>query len=381
MNGVTIGIVGARGINNYGGFETVVGEIAPRLVSRGHRVYCSSESQAKETKSAIYRGVELRFFPFLFPHNYTLRKLFEILYDWYFVLLFSFVNRCDVIYCLGLGSGPVILLSRITGTRAISNIDGLEWRRQKFTSLERSLLKGIFATTSFLFAETIVIDNMMLLEYIPGRFRNKTVYITNGVGETDLIPWNHSTIDHYSNGHESDIPDNRYFLVVARLEPENNIHTIVQGFMKGDSRIPLVIVGDFVSLEYERTVKHLASQESKTNKVFFFGAIYNKEHLDMLRCHCFAYIHGHSVGGTNPSLLEAMSAKCLVIAHDNPFNREVCGDSALFFDSASDLSRRLNDVGRSVFALQGMKELALKRVRDRYNWETIAENCDDLFRE
>jgi rhamnosyltransferase len=109
------------------------------------------------------------------------------------------------------------------------------------------------------------------------------------------------------------------------------------------------------------------------------GSIYNKRILDMLRCHCFAYLHGHSVGGTNPSLLEAMGAGALVIAHDNPFNREVSGDTALYFREPTDLASCLKDIERDTKEFSGLKRAAQKKAFDNYEWGKVADSYNDMF--
>lgn len=143
--------------------------------------------------------------------------------------------------------------------------------------------------------------------------------------------------------------------------------------------MPLVVVGSFASRAYGDEVMEVARTAQAEKSVLFLGSVYNQEHLDMLRCACFAYIHGHSVGGTNPSLLEAMSAGNLIIAHDNPFNRELCGESALYFGTVDELLNSISslEVHTSDFRKfsDGVRAVAAKK----YRWEDVAAAYDKFF--
>ena len=171
-----------------------------------------------------------------------------------------------------------------------------------------------------------------------------------------------------------------YWLLVARLEPENNIHTIIEGYMKSDAKKPLIIVGNFGTLEYKHRIKEMLKQRSKDKKIVFTGGIYNQESLNMLRQNCFAYLHGHSVGGTNPSLVEAMSMKNLLIAHDNQFNREVCEDTALYFQDSEDLKNKINIIESEPENYQELKSKTFNRVHNEYSWDKITSQYNQLFK-
>ena len=125
-----IAVIGARGFNNYGGFETFVGKLGPGLVEKGYEVFCSQEKNVDEAGRELTGGVKLIYFPLNFPKNYVLRKLFENLYDWYFVVKCTLSLRCDVIYCLASLSGIAMILPRLYRRITFINIDGLEWRRK-----------------------------------------------------------------------------------------------------------------------------------------------------------------------------------------------------------------------------------------------------------
>jgi rhamnosyltransferase len=378
MSRPKVAIIGARGFGKYGGFETFVGELVPRLEGRSYEIYCSSERNETDDNPSTMFGSKVIYFPTRFPHNYTLRKVFENLYDWYFVSKCTVSPRCDLVYCLGILSGLSLIIPKIFGVTSIVNVDGLEWKRAKLSFLERSMLKFYFVISCWL-SSNIVVDNSQLIQYIPTRFKKKVIFLPYGVSRIEPPRWEHELISEYTKGSDSEINPNDYWLVVARLEPENNIQTIIEGYLSSQSTKPLVIVGDFTSLKFETILDNLLTRVPKEKKVLMVGSIYNKRTLDMLRCHCFAYLHGHSVGGTNPSLLEAMGAGALVIAHDNPFNREVSGDTALYFREPTDLASCLKDIERDTKEFSGLKRAAQKKAFDNYEWGKVADSYNDMF--
>ena len=176
------------------------------------------------------------------------------------------------------------------------------------------------------------------------------------------------------------VKTHEYWLVVARLEPENNIDMIVEGYLRSTSRRPILIVGDFTSKKYSRLVEGMIHNGTNADRIVLLGSIRDQSHLGALREHCLAYIHGHSVGGTNPSLLEAMSARNIIIAHDNPFNREVCAESALYFSNANNLSNAIKSVEQNEIGIASMREQAGRRAIDYYDWNRIISEYDTLLK-
>ncbi len=169
-----------------------------------------------------------------------------------------------------------------------------------------------------------------------------------------------------------------YYLIVCRLEPENNLDMILEGHQKAMTACPLVIIGNILNTDY---VKHLADKYG-SEKIRFIGGIYDKKELNALRYSCKAYIHGHSVGGTNPSLLEAMASRNMVIAHDNIFNREVTDDTQLYFQTSEQCAKRINEVEHmSSDEISLYREQAYRIITLRYNWEAILSKYLALLRE
>jgi len=312
------------------------------------------------------------------PSNYPLRKAFELLYDFFFVLKYALV--CDVVYVLGIYGGAAQLFPRLLGKEVIVNTDGLEWERAKYSVLERSIIILYYAIALNL-ASKIVVDNKELKRYIGARHHSKICYIPYGATYQEPLPWDEGKLRHCISEQldKGALEHGKYWLVVSRLEPENNIDLIVEGFVQANPKYPLVIVGDFTSQRYRQRVRQQASN-GNTATVHFLGAIYDSGTLWMLRQHCLAYIHGHSVGGTNPSLLEAMISKNLVVCHDNRFNREVCGPFACYFLDSIDLSALVTSIEKNAGALGELRSEVQKRAVEAYSWDSVTTSYDKLFK-
>lgn len=315
-----IGIVGSRGIPaRYGGYETVVESIAPRLVEMGWKVFVSCESERGQSKPATYKGVNL----FYFPLRPFFRPIYEVLYDVYSLVKSSL--SCDCIYMLGYLAAFLFFIPKVFRKKLAVNVDGLEWTRDKFNGLEKCIVR-VSEKAAVTFADIIVADSKEIKKYIEMTYKKEAIYITNGVNIPPIETWNEQRLVGRSFlEHSSELAAGDYWLVVARLEPENNIHVIIQSFLRSNSVRKLVIIGNFSSKKYQKHVMRILEENIARGRVILTGAIYDVSLLNMLRQNCFAYIHGHSVGGTNPALLEAMSMKNLIVAHDNKFNREVGG--------------------------------------------------------
>jgi glycosyltransferase involved in cell wall biosynthesis len=369
-----IAIIGSRGIPaKYGGFETAVEAVAPRLAEMGWNVVVSCEGPRDQNKPTVYKGVNL----FYFPVRPFFRVVYEVLYDVYSLVKSGLMCHC--VYMLGYGAGFFFFVSKILRKKLIVNVDGLEWKREKFNRLERGILLAS-EKAAVTFADVIVADSREIKKYIEGRYKKKAVYITNGVNAPQIQKWDEQKLGSHALLKETTgLSPDSYWLAVARLEPENNIHVIVESFLKSDSRKTLVIIGNFSSQKYQRHVADVLQYGNAGQRVILSGAIYDMSLLNMLRQHCFGCIHGHSVGGTNPALLEAMSMKNLIIAHDNEFNREVGGQTMLYFKDASELAARIEEIEHKPDSFTHLKEAAYSRVLSNYSWEDIVQEYNKLF--
>jgi rhamnosyltransferase len=373
-----IAILGCRGIPaKYGGFETFAQGLTENLVEEGYEVTVSCEYEATDLRDDSYKGAKLEYFPIKPPNNYFLRKFYENLADIYFLIKLSRGN--NLIYFLGIEVGMFFFIPKILNrnSKILVNVDGVMWRRSKFNLLERWLLK-INHDLGIRFADKVIIDSEEMKNYVHDKYRDKTVYISYGINNPDRILWNNAFTQHLKKLTSTEITPGNYYLVVARLEPENNINTIVEAFIQAKLGIPLLIVGDFTCEQYKEEINSIV-RNYHDSYVFFLGSIYDQELLNMLRQNCTAYIHGHSVGGTNPSLLEASISRNIIIAHDNKFNREVCGKSAVYFKNINELTRNLNLVYRYPENYHNLKEEVHCRVVNDYSWEKITKSYVSLL--
>jgi rhamnosyltransferase len=371
MSNKRIAIVGARGIANYGGFETFVSELAPRLVEKGFEVFCTCEKDDKMPSE--YKDAKLIYFPLKMPSNYKLRMIFEFFYDIYFGFICSF--RCDVIYFLGFSANIFTFFPRILGKKSFVNMAGVEWERSKFDKFEQRLLKFFFKL-AVIGSNKIVIDNKKLISCIDKKYQHKTVYITYGTDEIPKIEWNQKIADFYT---KSKVLPNDYWLVVVRLQPDNNIETVLKGFIESESKKAIVVIGTFsCDNSYEKVIKNIL-KDNVDKRIIFTKGIYDQGHLNMFRQNCFGYIHAHSVGGTNPSLLEAMIMKNIIIAHDNQFNREVAKDTVMYFANDTDLKHKIEKIENDPETYPKLKENAYNRAKTNYSWDKIVSEYNKLF--
>jgi glycosyltransferase involved in cell wall biosynthesis len=357
-----VAILGTRGIPaQYGGFETFAEQLATRLVMMGIdvTVFCPADSPRPET---IYRGVTLRY-----VRSRRLKQFSEVVWD---VVCFWAARRgFDVVYMLGVGAGFAAWIPRIFGTVVWINSDGIEWKRSKWSFPQRAYL-ALAEGLSVLFASRIIADSAAIATYLRARYRGLRRISTVAYGADLPTEQPDKTLIE-----EWDLQPGEYYLIVCRLEPENHVLEIIEGFMRANSSLPIVILGGITNPN--NYVRRLLSYQS--NQVRFVGTVYEPEKLAALRIYARAYMHGHSVGGTNPSLLEAMACANLVIAHDNPFNREVLGDSGLYFITPDELALIVNAVEGNLVDAELRRQGAEDIIASRYLWDQIADAYFDLL--
>jgi glycosyltransferase involved in cell wall biosynthesis len=353
---VKLAILGTQGIPaRYGGFETFAEELATRLASRGVdvTVFCPSDGPKSDE---IYRGVRLKFVKL--P---ALGKYSQMFWD---ARCFCVArNHFDVVYMLGLGGAFAAWVPRLFGVKVWINTDGIEWKRTKFTWLQRIYL-ALVEALSVLFASRIIADADAIAKYLRKRYPGLKKISTIAYGAD--IP---TTKPDQKLIEEWGLTSDSYYIVVCRLEPENHLIEIVEGFEQSNSSLPLVVLGNIENPNaYVRTLF-----AHRSARVRFLGTVYDKQKLSALRFFSRAYLHGHSVGGTNPSLLEAMACSNLVIAHDNPFNREVLGDSGLYFATREELASIVNAVDQDQVEANAQRKGAADIINSRYLWDHIAD--------
>ncbi|HLH08231.1 MAG TPA: DUF1972 domain-containing protein [Terriglobales bacterium] len=356
-----LAILGSRGIPaRYGGFETFAEELATRLVRRGHSVTVFCELSQHNPTS--YRGVQLEYVK-ASPWGALSTIRFDLTSLWRVRKGFDFV------YMLGYGASFFCWLPRLYGTQLWINMDGLEWTRTKWNAIARLYLRASEAIAT-LTPNRIIADASAMKANLESRYSRLPI--------CDVIPYGAEIPTQFDVEclTEFEVSKGEYYLVVCRLEPENHISEIVEGFAQSGIARSLIVVGDRnTPTSY---VRNLLRHES--SRIRFVGTVYDKLKLASMRRYCRAYIHGHSVGGTNPSLLEAMACGNVVLAHDNIFNREVLGDSGLFFQSSQELSKQLIALDGGSVSDDVHRVRNADRARTLYNWERITDAYCELMR-
>jgi glycosyltransferase involved in cell wall biosynthesis len=346
-NRVKLAVIGSRGIpGRYGGFESFAEQLAEKLPSKGIEITVTCESSLKSYRGR-FPGVRTIYFPVI----NRLRIFSEVFFD-AVALAWSAAADVNVVFLLGYSACLFASLPRLAGKKVIINPDGLEWRRRKFSKTVRYLLK-LMEFSAARVANYLFADSRAMQEYFSVNHRVNPVYISYPAPIVKLSEGNGKAA---AMGLEA----GSYFLVVARLEDENNIDLIIDGFNRCASNRRLVIVGANMKTKYVDRLMNMAN-----GNVVFLKGIYRKELLRDIRLNCFAYLHGHEVGGTNPSLLEAMGCGNAIIALDTPFNREVAQNCAVFFKKDPD------DLIRAIHFLETHGS---ERERMRYEARLIAGN-------
>lgn len=360
---IRLAILGTRGIPAlYGGFETFAEELAVRLVAKGVdvTVYCEARDLPLPVE---YRGINL--IHITAPSVGPLRTLvFDICCLWHAR------KRYNVVYMLGYGAAPFCMIPRLWGTYLWLNVDGIEWARGKWNIVAKLYFKAMewFSTRV---TDRIIADADGIRAHLAGRHRFKT--------PCSVIPYGAPVVDELPDVallDEWKLSPGNYYLVVARVEPENHLREIAEGYKASPTSKTLIVVGNhLLDTDYAENLRAQADA-----RVRFVGEVYDKKRLEALRYFAFAYIHGHSVGGTNPSLLEALGCGNLTIAHDNPFNREVCGLLGNYFHASSDIPGIIEKMEALTEDEAASLRIAAKnRVLDHYDWNVVAQVYFDLL--
>lgn len=356
-----IAILGTRGIpNNYGGFEHIAGYLAKGLVEKGHEVtvYNSHKHPYQEKE---WNGVRIIH---CFDAEHLVGIAGQFIYDLN-CIIDSRKRDYDILLMLGYTSSSVWGWLYPSRAIVITNMDGLEWQRTKFSKPVRNFLKYAekLAVNSSRFH---VADSSVIKEYLDEKYGIRSKYIAYGA---DLQPdADEELLKEYG------LQKQLYFLLMARMEPENNIEMVLDGFCLSNSNLKFIVIGNYGN----GFGKYLHAKYQHDNRIVFLGAIFDEHKVQSLTSFCSLYFHGHSVGGTNPSLLDAMAAKAPLAAHGNPFNKAILKENALFFSEASNVARLIN-AGEYVNREHIQNNYAT--IKNDYAWESIIDQYETYFHE
>ena len=357
--GIHVAMIGTRGVPAaYGGFETAVEEVGRRLVERGHRVtvYCRNA----DTTVTEHLGMKLVHLPAV------KRRSLETLSHTALSVLHATRNRPDSAILFNAGNAPFIGWLKAGRIPTAVHMDGLEWKRAKWAGFGATYYKRAERAAARsglpLIADAQGIADHLRVEY--GR-------------ESHLIAYGAPIIEPgFDRLDELDLVAGGYHLVVARMEPENHVDVIVSGYAASGSELPLVVVGSApYGDDYMSRVKSAAGSAD----VRFLGGVWDQDLLNQLYANCRSYLHGHSVGGTNPSLLRALGCSAPVTAFDVNFNHEVTDGHARFFTSLDDvaLAVKADDADAEESRARGVAGRA--HVATVYRWDDVADRYESLL--
>lgn len=352
----TISIMGIRGVPaQHGGFETFAERLAPYLAATGWRVtvYCQEDDKSP-LRETTWNGVR-RVHIGVGGDSAAA----TVRFDWACVA-HAVRDKPSIVLTLGYNTAAFGLRLRAAGIPNVMNMDGIEWSRDKWGPVARAWLY-LNERAGCLGANHLVADHPEIARHLASRVSGQKIstipYGGDLIEDSDIAPL--ETLG---------LAPGRFATVIARPEPENSILEIVQAFSAKPRGIELIVLGNYTP---ERTVYHARVMSVASSEVRFVGAIYDPCVVRALRKHALFYLHGHRVGGTNPSLLEAMGAGNAVIAHDNKFNRWVAADGATYFDGAQSCAARIEEILLDAPTREQIGQAAQRRVRDTFAWDAV----------
>lgn len=347
-----IGLLGTRGIpNKYGGFEEFAEKVTEHWVNEGHEVIVYCESDVESYEDVLPNGVKR---VFIKTFQRSLKGFYLFLYD-YQSTKDAVRRKCDVIYHAGYQSaafGNWLLRKKLTG-RLVYNMDGLEWMRSKWSKPIQIITK-YFEKQAAKSGALLVADNKGIQEYLSSNYNVSSELIAYGADKVE------NPDPEYLK--EYGLHPRTYNILVARFEPENNLEAVIRAHIKAEQQ--LIVIANNTTAHY----KELSQLMDTSEFINFLGPIYNKEMLNALRAFSKYYFHGHTVGGTNPSLLEAMACKCNILAHDNSFNRDVLKENGFYWKDSESIVNLLSKPSN----LEFNNEQQLKYLESNYSWKQVA---------
>ena len=360
-----IAMLGTRGIPaSYSGFETCVEQLGQRLVERGHEVtvYCRSHHITYE--GTYYKGMRLVKLPTI-PNKYL-----DTLVHSFLSSLHALPQRYDVALYFIAGNSPVTWIPRLVGTKTILNVDGLDWKRDKWPSLAKKYIQvAEFLATKL--PSAYLTDSRIVQGYYRNRFGHEPPYIPYG-SEVEIRPPG-ETLARFG------LEPRRYVLFVGRLVPENCAHHLVEAFRGLETDLKCVIVGDAVYAD--KCIAGLKAAAEQDPRIVLTGYVFGEGYRE-LGSHAHIFVETSGVGGTHPALIEAMAFGNCVVVHDTPENLETIGGAGLAYNGrigADSLREVLQALLADPETVEAYRRQATARARASYSWEAVTDAYERLF--
>ena len=364
---MNIAMLGTRGVPaSYSGFETCVEELGSRLVQRGHQVTVYCRSHHIDYDQPVYKGMRLVKLPTI------ANKYLDTIVHSFFSSLHALTQGYDVSLYFIAGNSLVSWIPRLAGQRTLLNVDGLDWKREKWPPLAKRYIQFAERMSTVL-PDAIITDSRVVQRYYETVYRAPSTYIAYGAELPRRAPG--KTLARFG------LEPRRYVLFVGRLVPENCAHHLVEAWRQVDSDMACVIVGDAPYAEdYKAELRRLAGDDPR---VIFTGYVFGEGYQE-LSTHAYAFVETSGVGGTHPALVEAMAFGNCVVTHDTPENLETLGDAGLWYNGrtgAASLAPVLQTLVSTPLLVEAYRTRAAERAAAEYSWEAVTDAYEALFRQ
>lgn len=360
-----IALLGTRGVPaSYSGFETCVEQLGQRLVERGHdvTVYCRSHHITYE--GSQYKGMRLVKLPTI------ANKYLDTMVHSFISSIHALPQRYDVAMYFIAGNSPVTWIPRLVRTKTLLNVDGLDWKREKWpTAAKKYIQFAEYLATKL--PNGYITDSEVVQNYYQDRFGSKPPYIPYG-SEVELLPPG-ETLQKFG------LEPNKYVLFVGRLVPENCAHHIVDAFRQLDTDLKCVIVGD--AAYAEDYIASLKARAENDPRIVFTGYVFGKGYHE-LGSNAHIFVESSGVGGTHPALTEAMAFGNCVVVNDTPENLETIGEAGLGYNGrlgSDSLKQLLQELIANPAKVDQYKRMARTRAQSHYSWERVTDSYERLF--
>ena len=358
-----IAVFGSRGIpHTYGGAEAFLGELAPRLAARGHEVIAYCRRTLFRERPKEYRGVRLIYLPnietkALGTPTFTLLCMLDVLF-----------RHVDVMLVMNVMNGFHCVIPRAFGKKVAVNVDGLEWQNAKWGKIARAYFYLNARWIGKICPGGVVNDSLVMQEIYLNEFNTPSTFIAYGANiEKSERP---EVVRQYG------LEPGQYYLIASRLVPKNNADLIVRAFERARTDRLLAIAGE---ANYRSSFVEQLKQ-TKDPRVRFLGHVGDSEHVKELHCNAYAYVHGATLGGTNPALLKALGYGNCILSLNTPFNSEVLKDYGLYFEhDPDDLCRKLQYVDDNPQVAEEYRQRAPQRILEAYTWDHITDEYEKFF--